>query len=38
VYPIAASATPDEFADNAAALELELSFEEIARLQEAGPG
>ncbi len=38
VYPIAASATPEEFADNAAALELDLSFEEIARLQEAGSG
>ena len=38
VYPIAASATPDEFLDNAAALELELSVAEIARLQEAGPG
>ena len=36
VYPIAASATPGEFADNAAALELKLSFEEIARLQAAG--
>ncbi len=38
VYPIAASATPDEFADNAAALDLQLNDEEIARLQEAGPG
>lgn len=36
VYPIAASATPDEFADNAAALDLELGVEEIARLQAAG--
>ena len=38
VYPIAASATPEEFADNTAALELELSVEEIARLQVAGSG
>ena len=38
VYPIAASATPEEFADNTAALELELSVEEIAKLQEAGSG
>ncbi len=37
VYPIAASATPEEFADNAAALDLKLGAEEIARLQEAGP-
>ena len=35
VYPIAASATPGEFADNAAALELELSVQDIERLQEA---
>ena len=37
VYPIAASATPGEFADNAAALELELSFEEIGRLRASQP-
>ncbi len=37
VYPIAASATPGEFADNAAALELELSFEEIGRLRGSQP-
>ena len=36
VYPIAASATPCEFADNAAALDLQLSPGEIARLETAG--
>ena len=37
VYPIAASATPGEFADNAAALELELGFDEIGRLRGSQP-
>ena len=36
VYPIAASATPEEFADNAAAVDLKFSAEEIARLESAG--
>ena len=38
VYPIAASATPQEFADNAAALDLQLSDEEIDRLRGSQPG
>ncbi len=38
VYPVAASATPAEFADNAAALDLQLSPGEIARLETAGLG
>ena len=36
VYPIAASATPGEFADNAAALDLQLSPGEIDRLEMTG--
>lgn len=36
VYPIAAAATPAEFADNAAALDLRLAPGEIARLETAG--
>ena len=36
-YPIAASATPEEFADNAAALDLQLSAEEIGRLRGSQP-